>query len=749
MFALLAVAAALAADAPQAPKDDQPQQAYQAARAAAGRSPNDQVKLAYWCEAHGLTAQRMRHLAQAVLADPNHAAARGLLGLVARQNHWMRPDAVADQVRADAQLAVVLKEYDAKRSSTPYTADGQQSLAHWAEERGLKDQAKAHYTAVVRLDPKRDMVWKKLGFKKHNGKWTTEAEIATARADSEAQKAADQKWRPLLEKWKAQLGKAATRAEAEAGLLTVTDPRAVRQVELVFLAGSNPNYAVALRVLAQIDSAAASRLITLIAVLSNDPNVRRMAAETLRQRDPRDYADLLVRTLRARIEFEVQRVNGPGSTGRLLLKGARQQVQRLYSSPAVPNYLAWLTQLTDGAPTMTFYYQGRENIKNQLLSSQNMSYDNFKHYKPTHAQLQTDPRLQGEIQYAQANEAALMKDWLTTPADQHLLTSADQTHRFKVHVLEHMNPARFLRNNAGWNISTYQDTSIPLQTTTTIPIAAMVNEYQTTAVVAEQQLESDVAALKAYNSQVDESNDLVTSILRTVSGQDYGTDIPAWTGWLVNLSGYAMTPRSQGDVPTYTVDVPIAYQPRTIPIMATTSVQGPITHSVHSEITPWAQMYGGDCFGAGTLVRTMTGPRAIETLHMGDMVLTQSTATGALHYQPILLVHHNPPSPTFRVKLGDDTIVTSPFHRFWKAGQGWVMARDIRAGDRLRLLSGIATVAESATGEVQRVYNLDIAEDADFFAGSSAVLVHDNTLLDSRLVPFDLPQGEAKGVAAR
>ena len=124
----------------------------------------------------------------------------------------------------------------------------------------------------------------------------------------------------------------------------------------------------------------------------------------------------------------------------------------------------------------------------------------------------------------------------------------------------------------------------------------------------------------------------------------------------------------------------------------------------------------------------MGGSQPIETLRVGDMILTQSLKTGALDYQPVLLVHHNPPSPTFLIKVGGETIVSSPFHRFWKAGQGWVMARDLEAGDTLRLLDGLAAVASVESGPVQPVFNLDIAGDHDFFAGAGGALVHDNTL---------------------
>jgi len=53
---------------------------YQEARARTGKSSEEQVRLALWCEAHGLTKERLNHLALAVLSDPANATARGLMG---------------------------------------------------------------------------------------------------------------------------------------------------------------------------------------------------------------------------------------------------------------------------------------------------------------------------------------------------------------------------------------------------------------------------------------------------------------------------------------------------------------------------------------------------------------------------------------------------------------------------------------------------------------------------------------------
>src|SRR5439155_11458604 len=121
----------------------------------AGRDADAHVKLALWCETHGLEAERLEHLALAVLADPSHATARGLLGLVADGGKWRRPEQVADRLKADPSLTARLAEYNARRARLADTADAHWKLALWCEARGLADEARAHLTTVTRLDPSR------------------------------------------------------------------------------------------------------------------------------------------------------------------------------------------------------------------------------------------------------------------------------------------------------------------------------------------------------------------------------------------------------------------------------------------------------------------------------------------------------------------------------------------------------------------------------------------------------------------
>jgi len=120
------------------------------------------------------------------------------------------------------------------------------------------------------------------------------------------------------------------------------------------------------------------------------------------------------------------------------------------------------------------------------------------------------------------------------------------------------------------------------------------------------------------------------------------------------------------------------------PPIVTGAIEGPIVNIP----IPRHQSY----FGAGTLVRTLEGKRPIESLRYGDQVLTQNTATGVLGFQPVVTVYHNPPNATYRIDLGGESIVATGIHRFWKAGVGWVMARDLKSGDRLRTVSDIITV---------------------------------------------------------
>ena len=132
---------------------------------------------------------------------------------------------------------------------------------------------------------------------------------------------------------------------------------------------------------------------------------------------------------------------------------------------------------------------------------------------------------------------------------------------------------------------------------------------------------------------------------------------------------------------------------------------------------------------------------------MGDQVLTQNTTTGALTYQPVVAVFHNRPSETLRIDLEGESIVATTIHRFWRPGQGWVMARQLKPGDTVRTLGGLVLVTAVASDQVQPVFNLQVADAQSFFVGTAGTLVHDNSVLEPVTAPFDAAPSLASVVA--
>jgi hypothetical protein len=67
------------------------------------------------------------------------------------------------------------------------------------------------------------------------------------------------------------------------------------------------------------------------------------------------------------------------------------------------------------------------------------------------------------------------------------------------------------------------------------------------------------------------------------------------------------------------------------------------------------------------------------------------------------------------------------------------MARELKPGDALRTLDGISIVKAVEKERIQPVYNLRVAEGESFFVGKTAVLAHDNSLVNPTPSPFDAP----------
>ncbi len=167
----------------------------------------------------------------------------------------------------------------------------------------------------------------------------------------------------------------------------------------------------------------------------------------------------------------------------------------------------------------------------------------------------------------------------------------------------------------------------------------------------QQGLAQDVQAIEAINEQINHLNSRVLPIVEAASGQKLGAEPEKWKGWWTDQLGYAFQasqPADQADLHRY------------------------------RRRSSWSASL--ECFGAGTLVHAAGGPRSIETIQVGDRVLSQNTSSGVLGYQPVMAIHRTKTAATVRVAVDGETIVATGIHRFWKAGKGWTMARDLKPG---------------------------------------------------------------------
>jgi len=681
--------------------------AYDAARAGVGRGADAHVKLALWCEARGLKAERLKHLALAVLIDPKNATARGLMGLVDYRGRWNRPEAVAEKVKADEALTARLAGYNSRRARTEETADGQWELAVWCERNGLETEARAHFLTVTRLDPGREAAWKRLGYRKVGGRWVNDAGLAAERAEADAQKHAEKVWKPLLTKYRAWLGDKdrARRDKAVAALAEVRDPRAVPSVWSAFVEAGQSHHPVAVQLLGQIDAVGSSRALALLAVSDDSAEVRRAAAETLKRRDVREFADLLIAMIKPPVKYDVKAVAGQGAAGTLTILGKQANVQRVYTPPAV--------QMPAILPTDRIGYDqsGQPVAFRRFLSGSYIA----------EIPNQTLPQVGMPAELARALPEFIASHGGGQAGREAAQKAVQNARASTLPAGSRQAPdGSIVLPNGIWNprYNVYQTTTVG------IPVGQIMAEAAAANAAAQRQLDGDVEKIESYNATVGRQNDRVLGVLDAASGQKFGPDPDAWSKWWVDQIGMSIMPQKSQDPATVVEQVPIDFQPNPAAQVAVNQ----------SEILQHRLV---SCFGAGTPVRTLTGLRPIESLEVGDLVLTQDAGTGALGYQPVVKVHRNPPSPTFRIALEDQPIISSAFHRFWAAGRGWVMARDLKPGDEVRTLDGLVRVSAVEDDRVQPVFNLDVAEAHDFFAGAAGALVHDNTLPDTRMIPFD------------
>lgn len=146
-----------------------------------------------------------------------------------------------------------------------------------------------------------------------------------------------------------------------------------------------------------------------------------------------------------------------------------------------------------------------------------------------------------------------------------------------------------------------------------------------------------------------------------------------------------------------------------------------------------ADVPGGMCFVAGTLVATEHGLRAIETVAEGDLVMARDERTGATGLKRVVHTKVTPQRPVVQLELSGasgavETVGVTDEHPFWVAGRGWVAAGELGPGSEVMSLDGgvlqVATATQLAA--TATVYNFEVEDAHTYFVGQSGAWVHND-----------------------
>ena len=136
------------------------------------------------------------------------------------------------------------------------------------------------------------------------------------------------------------------------------------------------------------------------------------------------------------------------------------------------------------------------------------------------------------------------------------------------------------------------------------------------------------------------------------------------------------------------------------------------------------------CFVAGTMILTAMGLKAIETIKIGDMVISTNTDTMESGAKVVLQTFVNETKELVHIMINGEKISTTPGHMFYDVIKGWTPAITITHGDVLLLKDNVHMEIDLVTYEQFdnpiKVYNFEVADWHTYRVGNGCVLVHND-----------------------
>ncbi len=268
------------------------------------------------------------------------------------------------------------------------------------------------------------------------------------------------------------------------------DTRAVPMIWAVLLRGSEKSQLAAVTVLAGIDTRTASAALAALAVYSQSAVVRRRAIDELKKRDQRDFVGKLISLVQKPFEYEVKPLNGPGSTGQLVLKRDKTETAFSYQFPGVD-------------PSMLPRYFST-SVPFDPFSAQNLMMASAAAGAFT-STFPTPGNPSGRLAAMSAMNATGM-------------TSNDPTTNLV---------------NATYAMAALRDLQVGMQ---------VARNIQMTNQLLQQKLQADIQFVERTNQTIKQLDERVLPILKEITGQDLGVEPEQWKKWWAIELGYLTEP---------------------------------------------------------------------------------------------------------------------------------------------------------------------------------------------------------------
>jgi hypothetical protein len=250
-------------------------------------------------------ADRAELLKPALEQAPNFEEAMWQSGYVfdPGQKQWLRYDEVPAIVKDDNRVSAYL----AARNKYGETVNGQLELAQWCLKRNLSDQARAHLTKVLELNPDQPEARRLLNYRSVANNWVSDKDVADAQEQAKKEAAALNKWKSKIEKILTNLNRGKRQNDAaREELMSIRDPDAACAIAIVICADGGSQAMTGIEALKNLPGREPAAALTQLALFMPWEPLGKAAASALGSQKKHDYVPQLLSLMPIPVQSQAQ-----------------------------------------------------------------------------------------------------------------------------------------------------------------------------------------------------------------------------------------------------------------------------------------------------------------------------------------------------------------------------------------------------------------------------------------------------------